>query len=215
MAQLVVSPTNDEDTLIEAVQNLVTARRTAIGTAIINSVNAIAEFNPAVPPSTINPATFVAPAGIPRQPGEYVPDIIVLLTDGANSRGIAPRKAAEVAAERGIRIYTIGFGTERGGEMGCSRQQAGNRLRRMGFGGGGGGFRRGIDEATLQDVAEMTGGLYYSAESAGELQDVFQELPTHLVTVREPREISVVFAAIGALMAVVALGLSVGWSLLP
>ena len=214
-AHLVVPPTNDEETLKEAVQNLVTARRTAIGTAIINSVNVIAEFNPAVPPSsTVNPATFVAPGGIPRQPGEYIADIIVLLTDGANSRGIAPREAAVVAAERGIRVYTIGFGTERGAQMGCNRQQAGNRLERMG-GGGGGGFRRGIDEATLQDVAEMTGGVYYSAESASELQDVFRELPTYLTTVRESREISVAFATIAALLATLAIGLSLIWHPLP
>jgi Ca-activated chloride channel family protein len=205
LAQLVVPPTNDEDALKEAVQNLVTARRTAIGRAILNSVNVIAEFNPAVPPSTVNPATFIAPQGIPRQPGEYVPDIIVLLTDGANSRGIIPQEAAKVAAERGIRVYTIGFGTREGAHMGCTRFQAGNRLERMG---GGGGFRRGIDEATLQEVAEMTGGVYYSAESASELHDVFSELPAYFITVREPREISVVFAAIGALLAALAITLS-------
>jgi len=213
-AHLVVPPSNDEEGLKKAVRNLVTARRSAIGTAIISSVNVIAEFNPAVPPSTVNPATFVAPGGIPRQPGEYMADIIVLLTDGANSRGIEPREAAVVAADRGIRVYTIGFGTERGAQMGCNRQQAGNRLERMG-GGGGGGFRRGIDEATLQDVAEMTGGVYYSAESASELQDVFRELPTYLTTVREPREISVVFAAIAALLATLAISLSLIWHPLP
>jgi Ca-activated chloride channel family protein len=212
LAQLVVPPTNDEEALKEAVENLVTARRTAIGTAILNSVNVIAEFNPAVPPSTINPATFVAPGGTPRQPGEFGPDIIVLLTDGANSRGIEPREAAKVAAERGIRVYTIGFGTRAGAPMGCNRFQAGNRLGRMS---GGGGFRRGIDEATLQDVAEMTGGVYYSAESASELQDVFRELPTYITAVREPREISVVFAAGGALLTSLAVGLSLIWRSLP
>jgi hypothetical protein len=86
-------------------------------------------------------------------------------------------------------------------------------LERMGFGDGG-GFRRGIDEATLQDVAAMTGGIYYSAESASELQDVFRELPTYLIPVREPREISVVFSAIGAILIMLAVGLSLGWRLL-
>jgi len=81
--------------------------------------------------------------------------------------------------------------------------------------GGGGGFRRGIDEATLQDVATLTGGLYYSAESASELQGVFRELPTYLITVREPREISVLLTAIGAFLVMLAIGLSLIWRSLP
>ena len=80
------------------------------------------------------------------------------------------------------------------------------------FGGGsfgGGPFRRGIDEATLQEVADMTGGTYYSAESAGELQEVFENLPTYLITKTETTEVSVVLAALGALL--VALAIVLGW----
>ena len=61
----------------------------------------------------------------------------------------------------------------------------------------------------------MTGGTYYSAESASELQDVFQKLPTYLITKRELREISVAFTAVGALLAVLAIGLSLIWHPLP
>ena len=83
-----------------------------------------------------------------------------------------------------------------------------------GFGGGqfgGGGFRRGIDEDTLKQIADMTGGTYYSAESAGELNNVFQNLPTYLITKHETSEISVIFTAIGALLAALAIGLSLLW----
>jgi Ca-activated chloride channel homolog len=84
------------------------------------------------------------------------------------------------------------------------------------FGGGGGGsFRRGIDEETLKEVADMTGGVYYSAESADELQQVFEELPLSLIMRHEVTEVSVAFAAIGALLATIAIGLSLLWNPLP
>jgi Ca-activated chloride channel family protein len=83
------------------------------------------------------------------------------------------------------------------------------------FGGGGFGggrrFRRGIDEETLKQVADMTGGTYYSAESAGELQEVFRSLPTYLITRHETTEISVAFVALGALLAALAIVLSLAW----
>jgi Ca-activated chloride channel family protein len=85
------------------------------------------------------------------------------------------------------------------------------------FGGNslGGPFRRGIDEPTLKQIAAMTGGAYYSASSAGELQEVFEELPTYLTTKEETMEVSVAFAAAGALLAALALILSLIWHPLP
>ena len=61
----------------------------------------------------------------------------------------------------------------------------------------------------------MTGGAYYSASSAGELQNVFQNLPTYLITKHETTEISVLFTAIGALLAGLAIVLSQLWHPLP
>ena len=90
----------------------------------------------------------------------------------------------------------------------------GSGLVAAGFGGGG-GFRRGIDEVTLKKIAEMTGGEYYSAESAHQLQDVFQSLPTYLITKHEIMEISVAFTALGALLAAAAIVLSMVWNPLP
>jgi Ca-activated chloride channel family protein len=85
------------------------------------------------------------------------------------------------------------------------------------FGGNslGGPFRRGIDEPTLRQIAEMTGGTYYSASSAGELQEVFEELPTYLITKEEIMEVSVAFAAVGALLAAIAVALAMMWRPLP
>jgi Ca-activated chloride channel homolog len=83
------------------------------------------------------------------------------------------------------------------------------------LGGGGAGFRRAIDEETLMAVAEATGGEYYPAASADELQNVFASLPTNLITRPEITEVSVLFVALGAVL--VALGLMLGqtWRPLP
>ena len=154
-----------------------------------------------------------------------------MLTDGANNAGPEPLDAAQQAADRGLRVYTIGFGTADGGGMnpGCRRQFMGNEPGANdpfggfggGFGGGGGGgagpggFRRGIDEDTLRGIADLTGGTYSPAESAGELQQVFASLPTTLITRREPHEVSVAFVALGAFLAGGSLLLSRAWRPLP
>ena len=174
-----------------------------------------------VAPSVTDTSPGVAPTPVPK--GAYAPDIIVLLTDGVSNAGPTPLEAAQQALDRGVRVYTIGFGTAKGSEIPfCAPQlQGGGTIDRGGFGGGGfgggggGGFRRGIDEDTLRQVAELTGGDYYSAESASELQDVFQNLPTYLITKHETIEISVAFTAIGALLAAIAVTLSLRWHPLP
>ena len=224
-AQLVQPPTTDQEVLQDVIENLTTARRTAIGSGILKALDAIAEVDPSVapsiPPGGTNRAAG-AVAGIAPTPvmkGAYAPDIIVLLTDGASNAGIEPVEAAQQAADRGVRVYTIGFGTANGGSMDCSQfggnAQFGGGFGGGGFNGGGGGgggrFRRGIDEDTLKQVADMTGGKYYSAESAGELDEVFRSLPTNLITRHETTEISFIFAALGALLLAGAIGLSQLW----
>lgn len=215
-AELIQPPTIDQEVLQDTIESLTTARRTAIGSAILKSLDAIAEINPNVAPSTTGAGADVELTPVPE--GVYAPDIIVLLTDGASNQGPWPLDAAQQAADRGVRVYTIGFGTDNGGIMDCSAQYRGSILDSQQFGGGmdfGGGFRRGIDEDTLQRIAAMTGGEYYSAESAGELHEVFRSLPTYLMTREETMEISVAFAAIGALLTGLAFVLSQLWHPLP
>jgi len=219
-AELVVPPTTDKEVLRDAVANMTTALGTAIGSATLKSIDAIAEVNTAVAPSGVN--LQLEETGVDA--GEtYQPDIIVLLTDGANSRGPRPVDAAQQAVDRGVRVYTIGFGTANPGQMVCTQAQLGGNLYGDfgggfgGFGGGGGNFRRFlvIDEETLQTVADMTGGAYYRAENADQLREVFQELPTQIVLQNETVEISVVFAAVGALLLVAAVALSLWWHRYP
>ena len=148
--------------------------------------------------------------------------LIILLTDGASNTGPLPEEAAQQAADRGIRVYTIGFGTEQGGEMpNCNPRYVGNEPYSgfgmgSGFSGfGGGQFRRGIDEEALKRVAAITSAEYYSAESTEELMNAFRELPTYLIAKYETQEIGFVFAALGALLAALAFALSLMWHPLP
>jgi Ca-activated chloride channel family protein len=219
-AAIIQPPTSDPEALQTAIESLQTGRRTAIGSGLLNGLDAIAEVDPNVAPSTNEYSPEAEPTPVPR--GAYAPDIIVLLTDGVSNAGPDPVDAAQQAVTRGVRVYTIGFGTANGAEFsqGCGPQFRGGGGQFGGgqFGGGGpggGGFRRGIDEAMLQQVADLTGGTYHSAESADELQSVFANLPTYLIMKHETTEISVVFAAIGALLAALAIALALLWQPLP
>ena len=198
-----------------AINNLTTARRTAIGSAILRSLDAIAEIDNNVMPG--DTGNIPAGAFTPVPEGEYVPHIIVLLTDGASNAGPSPVSAAQQASERGVRVYTIGFGTiNNTSPMNCGDQFRENDLFGGGgfgpnFGGGGGGFRREIDEETLTLIAKMTGGTYHAATSAGELDNVFQSLPAYLVVTHETTEIGAFFTAFAALLVVIAIILSFRW----
>jgi Ca-activated chloride channel family protein len=218
-AELIQPPTTDLRLLENAIGYLSPARRTAIGSAILRSIDAIAEVDERVAPSELRQSTDVAPA-LPE--GEFVPHIVVLLTDGASNAGPLPISAAEQAVERGIRVYTIGFGTTNNSSpMNCGDGDLfgfgggfGSPFDQFG-GGGGGGFRREIDEETLQQIADLTGGEYYAATSASELLEVFRNLPTYVVATRETTEISVFFTAFAVLMAILALVLALRWHPLP
>jgi Ca-activated chloride channel homolog len=227
-AEMVQVPTNDQEVLLDVVQSLTTGRRTAVGSAILKAIDAIAETDQGIAPSDIEGAPpGAAPPAVPK--GAYAPAIIVLLTDGASNAGPMPLDAAGQAAARGLRVYTIGFGTDNPGSQNprCGDQFIGREPAASGdnggfgggFGGGGfggsGGFRRGIDEPTLKGIAEATGGEYYPAQSANELNTVFQNLPTSLITKHEVMEISVAFAALGAVLVAASILLGQKWRPLP
>jgi Ca-activated chloride channel homolog len=206
VAGLQVPPTTDKDALIEAINNFTTARGTAIGSAILTSIDSIAAINPTVAPSGVDSES--------AQRSGYAADVIVVLTDGANTQGVEPATAAESAAVRGLRVFTIGFGTTTPSRMACTGRQAGGWAGGPGggFGGGGGRNPRVMDEGTLQAVAEITGGQYYKAESADQLQGALGDLPSQVAVVRKHVDIASWFAGAGGLLVVVAVGLSLWWN---
>jgi Ca-activated chloride channel homolog len=207
VAGLQVPPTTDKDALIEAINNFTTARGTAIGSAILTSIDGIAAINPTVAPSGVD-------AELAQRSG-YAADVIVVLTDGANTQGVEPATAAEAAAVRGVRVFTIGFGTTNPSPMACTGKQAGNWAGGGlggGFGGRGGRSPRIIDEDNLQAIAETTGGQYYKAESADQLQEALGDLPSQVAVVKKHVDIASWFAGAGGLLVAVAVGLSLWWN---
>jgi Ca-activated chloride channel homolog len=242
-AELAVAPTRERKALDQAIDNISVSPGTAIGAAILQALDAISGVDPHVQPvgnAALNaaaaPPEFSGGAGSVNFPSStkgtqtkpgahgYAPDVIVLLTDGANNRGITPLQAVPYAVVRKVRVYTIGYGTTHPGPLRCSPQQGGFD---GGFGGfySGGGFAGGgafgnpggasplvADMPPLRAVSRLTGGVSYSAQDASELRKVFSNLPKHIVVQKQRHEVSAVFAAIGALLALAAFGASVRWS---
>ena len=211
-AALLVAPTTDKKKLLEAIDGLRTARGTAIGLAILTALDAIAEFNPTVPPTGVDVP--------PSASTDYQPDTIVVLTDGRNTHGVDPVTAAGEAAARHVRVYTIGFGTTQPSPMVCTRDQISGDAAFRGdgsFGGGPpGGFGRGryqqIDESKLTEVADVTGGEYFKADDAEQLSGVLRDLPSNIVFTRQTVEITVWFAIAGALFVLMAVALAQWWN---
>ena len=223
LAQLIVAPTTDKEALKEAVANLTTARATAVGSAIARSLNALAEVNPDIEPVSVYvpPREELADQGVEL---DLEPDVIVLLTDGASNRGVRPLAAAYAARDRGVRVYTIGFGTNGPTVLRCTPQQLGGdelatRFRQSGFFrfGRAFGFRNftRLDEETLSRVAQITDAEYYLAESSDELLEVFSTIPVEIEKKKVRMEVSAVMTAVSALLALTAVALGLRWSPLP
>ena len=214
IAGLLVPPTTDKNALLNAIDTLKTARGTAIGQAILTSIDAIAEINPNVA------ATGVDLGGdAPSTLGAYQPDTIVVLTDGSNTTGVDPVTAAGQAAARRIRIFTIGFGTTQPAQMMCTADQVsggdtpfGQGPRGGGFGFGGGGRNQEIDEDALTKVADVSGGRYFRAQDADQLSGVLADLPRDIGLHTENVEITVWFVLAGMLSAFTGVGLALWWN---
>lgn len=192
-AQLVQAPTADPDALKNVVQGLTTDQDTAIGSAILTSLDAISQVERA---AAADPSADPDPA----PSGRYAPDIIVLLADSASNAGPAPLDAARQAAAHGIRVYTIGFGAAQAGPQTNGRPRSGAN-----------GLGSGVDETTLRQISAMTGGDYYTASSADDLIKVFQGLPIKVVTRQQVLDLSVLFVAAAVLLIGLAVGLSLRW----
>ncbi len=205
-ADLVQAPTTDRDAVMAAIDRLNLQSRTAIGSAILTSLDAI--FGDAVPSASAQSAGAPTPTPVPD--GYHVPAIIILLTDGQSNTGPLPLDAAQTAADRGVRVYTVGIGTTQGATIG------GGGGGRFGFGfggfnGGGYGFRAGLDETTLQEIAKLTGGKYFHASEAEELMSIYQGLNTQLIVRTEQMELTAWFTGAAGIFLLIGGVLSLLW----
>jgi Ca-activated chloride channel family protein len=131
----------------------------------------------------------------PVPPGSYRGGTIILLSDGQRTTGPDPDEAAQLAAERGVRVYTVGFGTQEGAVIGFE----------------GWSFRARLDEDSLKSIARITHGEYFYAGTAEDLKKVYQTLNTRLVLERKDIEVTALFAAAAAGLALVSAVLSLVW----
>jgi len=204
IAGVVVPPTTDTGMLLHALAGLSTSQGTAIGQGILTSLDAIAQIDPSVAPTGAQPA---------RARG-HAHDVIVLLTDGSNNVGVDPQTAARQAATRGVRVFTIGFGTTKLSSLACSGSQFG------GFGPFGGGPRGGFggrsplvaDYGALRKIAGLTDGKFYRAQNADQLKAALGSLSGTFTIIRERLDIAAWFAGLGGLLIAVALALSLWWN---
>ena len=198
-ATVAQAPTRNREDVIAAIDRFQLQRATAIGSAIIVSLATIFP-NEGI---DIGELTYgnakknekSALTSKPVPPGSYASAVIILLTDGQRTTGPDSVQAAKMAAERGVRIYTVGVGTPDGKIIGFE----------------GWSMRVRLDEETLKSVADITRGEYFYAGNAVDLKKVYQALNAKLVLERRKTEITALFAGLAALFAVVSAALSLAW----
>jgi Ca-activated chloride channel family protein len=202
-ATVAQAPTRNREDVIAAIDRFQLQRATAIGSAIIVSLATIfpeagidvgtLTYGPDSSKKSEKLSGAAAPKPVP--PGSYASAVIILLTDGQRTTGPDSIQAAKMAAERGVRIYTVGVGTPEGKVIGFE----------------GWSMRVRLDEETLKAVADITRGEYFYAGNAVDLKKVYQALNAKLILERKKTEITALFAGLAALLAVVSAALSLAW----
>ncbi|HUN69021.1 MAG TPA: VWA domain-containing protein [Burkholderiales bacterium] len=206
-ASLVQPPTEDREAAIAAIDRIQLQRATATGSGLIVSLATL------FPDAGFDVSTALfgrdaprnAPVGEakkdakkefkPVPPGSYSSAVIILLTDGQRTTGPDPIEIAKMAADRGVRVYTVGFGTTAGEIIGFE----------------GWSFRVRLDEETLKTIATMTQGEYFYAGTATDLKKVYQTLNSRLSLEKKETEITALLAAAAALLAMISGLLSLLW----
>ncbi len=191
-------PTNDQEAILSSIDRLRPERGTSLANGIIISLNTIANATGQPPilgmDVPLPDASSSAPAPVPVSDADDSA-VIVLLTDGENNMDPDPLEAAQFAADRGVRIHTIGVGSS-----------AGVQLEVNGF-----SVFTQLDEATLQQIAEITDGNYYNAQTEEDLRTIYENIDPQLVIVEEKTEVTAIFAGASILILLVAGMLSLLW----
>jgi len=206
-ASVVQPPTRSREDIFAAIDRFQLQRGTAIGSGILVALKTIfpdveldlRASNPRQGTQHSGPADKAPDAfeAAPKTvaPGSYTGAAIILLSDGQTTTGPNPLEAARVAAEHGVRIYTVGIGTIDGQVLGSE----------------GWSMRVRLDEEALKTIADITHGGYFHASNAADLNTVYQSLNTRLSLETRQTEITALLAAVAAIVALVAALLSVLW----
>jgi len=208
-AAVVQAPTENRDELLAAIDRFELQRATAIGSGLLVSLKAIfpdVEFdlrssNPR--PNADNkhgvaidqPKDTAKEPPKPVPPGSYKSAVIILLTDGQTTTGPDPIESAKMAAERGVRVYTVGVGTVQGEVIGWE----------------GWSMRVRLDEDSLKQIANVTRGEYFYAGSANDLKNIYKGMSSKMELTKQQTEITALFVAAAALFVMVGAGLSLVW----
>ena len=203
-AHLVQPPTLSREDVIAAIDRFQLQRGTAIGSGIMVALATIfpdagIDVSQAGSSRRLPERGKLAQDGqpdfTPVAPGSYGSAVIVLLTDGQNTAGPDPMDAAQIAASRGVKVFTVGFGTKDGETIAFE----------------GWSMRVRLDEDTLRNVANLTQGEYFYAGSGADLKQVYQALRSRLVFEKKETEVTALFTYLAALLVLVATGLSLWW----
>ncbi|HKP54329.1 MAG TPA: VWA domain-containing protein [Chloroflexia bacterium] len=188
-------PTDDQAAILAAINRLTVQSGTSLAQGIVASLNIIAAGTD--PPLTLSnrnqSETATTPTPVPD--GEYKSAVIVLLTDGENNMSPDPLEVAQTAEDRGVRIHTVGLGSTEGATLNLD-----------GF-----TIRSRLDEETLQQISELTGGTYYNAENEEELRTIYDSINPQLVIKPQKTEVTSLFAGAGLLILMLGGTLSLLW----
>jgi Ca-activated chloride channel family protein len=211
-AAVVQAPTLSREDVVAAIDRFQLQRGTAVGSGLLVSLKTIfpdAEFdlrstNPRRDAagesrragSALDPSRDPAKAPPkPVPPGSYGSAVIILLTDGQTTAGPDPIESARITADRGVRVYTVGVGTPDGQVLGFE----------------GWSFRARLDEEALKSIANITRGEYFYAGTATDLKKIYQSMSSRIVLEKKETEITALFAAAAAGLALLAALLSLLW----
>jgi len=185
-------PTADQPLVVAAINRLGPERGTSIARGILSSLATIAAAE-ADPAAGYYANRSAAPTPVPE--GTFSAASIVLLSDGENNQSPDPLEAAGAAADRGVRIYTVGIGSA-----------AGTTIEVEGF-----KVHSQLDEPMLREISEATGGAYYAASDPDELKAVYDTINTRLAIHPEPMEVTSLFAGAGILVLLIGGIVSLVW----
>ncbi|HEY3290552.1 MAG TPA: VWA domain-containing protein [Anaerolineae bacterium] len=191
----VQAPSHDQEAILAAITRLSPQRGTSLAHGIQAALNSIASGTGETTHAYSNLTPLPTPTPTPVPKGTFTQAAIVLLSDGENNENPDPLAAAQAAADRGVRIYTIGIGSV-----------AGSTVKIDGY-----SMHTQLDEQMLQQIAQITGGEYYNAQSEQDLRTIYDNLQSQLIIKPEQTELTAMFVGAGVLALLLGGVLSLFW----